>query len=206
VAPSLPPVVILAAGRSSRLGEPKGLVVAGGRYWIERQLEAVAAAGVARTVVVLGFDRERYEVVTDLTRRATVAVNPDPDRGPFSSLQHGLAALDPDEGAFVLPIDVPAAGPGAWAALAEALASNDAAVPTDAGGGGAGAGGGHPVLLSPAFASRLRALDPALPEARLDVQLRSLPPGRVARVPVNDARIRLNLNAPEDWGRLERGD
>jgi len=201
VAPPLPPVVILAAGRSSRLGEPKGLVVVGGRFWIERQLDAVAAAGVIRPVVVLGFDRDRYESVTGLTRRARIAVNPDPERGPFSSLQHGLALVGPDEAVFVLPIDVPAARPATWAALSGAIGSADAAVPTDEGGGG-----GHPVLLSSGFAARLRALDPALPDARLDVQLRRLDPAAVARVAANDDRIRLNLNAPEDWGRLERGD
>lgn len=197
---TLPPVVILAAGRSSRLGEPKGLVVVRGRPWIEHQLDGVRAAGVTRAVVVLGHDRERYAGLPSLARRAVVVVvNPDPDRGSFSSLQEGLSALAPDEPAFVLPVDVPAARPETWAALAAALGNARAAVP------GYESGGGHPVLLSPSFAAHLRGLDPAGGESRLDVQLR-LSAGETARVPVDDDRIRLNLNAPEDWGRLVEGD
>lgn len=196
--PALPPVVVLAAGRSSRLGVPKGLVVVDGRPWIEHQIEGVLTAGAARAIVVLGHDRERYAGVAALARRATVVVNPAPERGSFSSLQAGLAAIAPDEAAFVLPVDVPAASPPAWAALAAALTTGGAlaAVP---------AGGGHPVLLSATFVARLRSLDPAATdESRLDWQLALVGPA-AARVPVQDGRVRLNLNAPEDWGRLVKG-
>jgi CTP:molybdopterin cytidylyltransferase MocA len=125
-------------------------------------------------------------------------VNVDPDRGPFSSLQCGLAHIAPGQPAFVLPIDVPAASPAVWAALAASLAAADAAVPTTP-----EDRGGHPVLLAPSFIACLRSLPPTAVDARLDMQLRRH--AHVIRVPVADGRIRLNLNAPEDWGRLERG-
>ncbi|HEY3816371.1 MAG TPA: nucleotidyltransferase family protein [Polyangiaceae bacterium] len=186
-------VVLLAAGRSSRMGQPKGLVDFAGRPWIETQLDAVRGR---RVVVVLGHDAARYrEALPDLAKRAELVVNPEPDRGPFSSLQVGLAACEPGgKPVFVLPVDVPAASAALWAALEQALAPGlDAAIPTFDG------RGGHPVLLAPPFLGRLRALDPASPEARLDVQLRS---AKAALVPAGDARVRMNLNAPEDWGKL----
>ncbi len=115
-------VVVLAAGRSSRMGEPKGLVTFRGRPWLLTQLDAIASVG-GRAVIVLGADRERYlQALPDLPQRARLAFNDDPDRGPFSSLQCGLAAATPDAAVFVLPVDVPAASGGVWGALREALA------------------------------------------------------------------------------------
>jgi molybdenum cofactor cytidylyltransferase len=201
-APSRPSLVLLAAGRSSRMGEPKGLVAYRGRPWIASQLDAVAASGViAGVIVVLGHDADRYErEVPDLRERARVVRNPDPDRGPFSSLQCGLAAIDggaADAGVFVLPVDVPAALPEVWMALAAAPPLQPhlhAAVPVHEG------RGGHPVFLSGAFASTLRA---APAGSRLDAELAAaLRERKVARIEVGDFRVRLNLNAPGDWAKL----
>jgi molybdenum cofactor cytidylyltransferase len=190
-------VVVLAAGRSSRMGEPKGLVSFCGRPWILAQLDAVERAG-GRVVLVLGADRERYlQALPDLAQRVRLTFNDDPDRGPFSSLQCGLsvvAASGADALAFVLPVDVPAAYPAVWGALRAALGGADAAIPELDG------RGGHPVLLSPATVAHLLARPAG---SRLDVELAALP--RVLRVPVSDPRVRLNLNAPQDWGKLERG-
>ncbi len=188
-------VVVLAAGRSSRMGEPKGLVQVQGRLWLERQLDAIGRAG-ARAVLVLGADRERYRrAMPDLPRRVRLAFNDDPDRGPFSSLQAGLAQVDPGACVFVLPVDVPAASPPVWQALRDAVAEGvDAAVPELHG------RGGHPVLLAGSTVALLRER-PAT--SRLDVELAAL--GRVVRVAVDDPVVRLNLNAPQDWGKLDRG-
>lgn len=196
-AESFSPVVVLAAGRSSRMGEPKGLVVVDGRPWIVRQLDALADR---RVILVLGHDRERYlEAVPGLGRSVDVVTNPDPERGPFSSLQVGLSVVDPRKPAFVLPVDVPAALPGVWGALETALGQAEAAVPVQDG------RGGHPVLLGPALIVRLLAR-PNAAECRLDEELRKLAQaGRVVRVPVEDPRVRLNLNAPGDWGKVPKG-
>jgi molybdenum cofactor cytidylyltransferase len=193
------PVVVLAAGRSSRMGEPKGLVLVGGRPWIAHQLDALACH---RVVLVLGADRDRYlRAVPELLDRAVVVVNPEPDRGPFSSLQVGLAAATPGEAVFVLPVDVPAPSRAVWSALAAALHGESggaaAAVPSFEG------RGGHPVLLAPSFVAHLRALPPS---ARLDEELRNRTVSRQAlRVEVYDPAVRLNLNAPEDWGKVRAG-
>jgi 2-aminoethylphosphonate-pyruvate transaminase len=56
--------VILAAGMGIRLGAvtkelPKGLIEFGGRTLLERSLDAVAAHGLERVVIVVGFEGER---------------------------------------------------------------------------------------------------------------------------------------------------
>jgi CTP:molybdopterin cytidylyltransferase MocA len=212
-------VVVLAAGRSSRLGEPKGLVLVEGTPWILRQLDAL---GGRRAVVVLGHDRDRYLAsVPQLAARAHVVTNLDPDRGPFSSLQVGLAGLaetTPGASAFVLPVDVPAAGECVWTALEGAIAAL-AAGGTVPGAVTAGAEapaeapsaaipehegrGGHPVLLGGRFVAEILGLPPS---ARLDEALRrAARRGSVVRVPVSDPRVRLNLNTAEDWGKVRVG-
>lgn len=65
VAPTVEiPAVILAAGFGRRIAEltnggPKALLELGGRSLLERELEALAAAGFGRVVVVTGHEAER---------------------------------------------------------------------------------------------------------------------------------------------------
>src|SRR5579885_2651360 len=158
------------------MGEPKGLWAVGGKPWLEHQLDAIEALG-AGVVLVLGHDRQRYlESLTDLEDRASVVVNPAPDHGPFSSLQHGLRVSGAP--AFVLPVDVPVAVAEVWQALHAALTGRmDVAVPVHEG------RGGHPVLLSAALVRHVLSLPG---DARLDHVIRDWDAQRVARVPVLD--------------------
>src|SRR5437879_4674848 len=110
------PLILLAGGRSSRAGEPKGLMEIDGRPWIEHQLEAFAAIG-ARAIVVLGYDADAYRAALDRCSFAVeiaveIAINAAPERGPFSSLQEG--ARRARGAAFVLPIDVPCPERTVW--------------------------------------------------------------------------------------------
>ncbi|MGA7802965.1 MAG: hypothetical protein WCC36_19365, partial [Gammaproteobacteria bacterium] len=65
-------------------------------------------------------------------------------------------------------------------------------------------GGGHPVLLSQTVVRQLRSLDPWMPEARLDVQLRRIDPQRRRTVRLACACSQPNLNTPEAWRRYRR--
>lgn len=189
----LSPLVVLAAGRSSRLGGPKGLVrLPDGRVWIAAQLRAYAVAGGARALIVVRPELAGEYQVAVRGLSAEVVANPRADElGPFSSLQLGLGRMSGP--AFVSPVDVPFAGPEVWRALEAALAAGaEAAVPVSEG------RGGHPVQLSARACERVSALDPASPEARLDLLLRAWG-AKVARVPVNDSAVVGNLNRPEDW-------
>lgn len=207
------PLVILAGGRGERMGGPKGLVPVGAEatpllLW---QLQRHRAAGGRDAIVVLGHDAPTYLAALDeLTSAANgvrVAVNARPELGPFSSLHMGLAVINKEfskeRAVFVLPVDVPAAQASTWAALARALLTSaggcEAAVPMHSG------RGGHPVLLSQSFAQQLLALDLSDPGSRLDVQLRALPPGKVARVEVADPLVLENLNGPGDVERFNQG-
>ena len=187
----LPPLILLAAGKSSRTPRPKGLTPVEGEPWIARQLAAFREAGGEEAIVVLGFHAAAFLAACPWLAdgvchgvRVRHVVNPDPDRGPFSSLQTALALAD--GAVFLLPVDVPAARPETWRALTEGEATDEARVPVHA------ERGGHPVWLSPALVATLHGL-PAT--ARLDEVLRD----RRRRIPVDDDRVTRNLNTPSDW-------
>lgn len=197
-------VILLAAGRSSRMGQPKGLVQIENRPWIEWQLESLRAAGAETVVVVLGHDAEAYENALAKIAIAGLGVvttrNLDPDRGQFSSIQEGLrCALSAGfaaGGVYILPVDVPCANAEAWQRMREARDGCSVLIPTIEG------HGGHPVWISENFARSLVLLDPAAPESRLDAQIHRLPVGQVARVNVADSAILANFNAESDFSSL----
>lgn len=178
------PFLLLAAGRSSRMGLAKGLLLYHGRPWLEVQADAIRAQGYAPRIVLAPTDGPTRALAEALGLE--VRLNPDPERGPFSSLQAGLAGLRAP--CFVGPVDVPVTS--LLGRLEAALGTWEAVQPSCEG------RGGHPILLGPALASRLEALDPREPEARLDLQLRR---ARTLRLEVDEGRILLNLNTPEAW-------
>ena len=88
--------VILAAGASSRMGEPKALLRhADGRTFLRASAEALRDAGCAPIWVVLGGHREAIEAELSRIQTAvclTPIVNPAPERGQASSMALGLRA------------------------------------------------------------------------------------------------------------------
>ena len=94
--------LVLAAGGSSRLGQPKQLLPYRGTILLDWVVRTVAAAeSLDQVTVVLGGASR--EVRARLTLgRARVVENPDFGEGCSSSYQAGLAALDPKATAVVV--------------------------------------------------------------------------------------------------------
>jgi CTP:molybdopterin cytidylyltransferase MocA len=143
--------VVLAAGASTRFGQPKQRMLLGG------VLERVRAAGeVDELVVVTGA----HEVDAD----AHVVHCPDWERGPGASLRCGLDALPPKtEAAAVVLADGPNLAPAAIDRVVVAWREGAGDVVAASYGGTRG----HPVVLGRAAWARIpdegaRALAPAL--------------------------------------------
>jgi molybdenum cofactor cytidylyltransferase len=83
--------VVLAAGASRRLGEPKQLIQIEGESLLRRSVRLAVEAGCAPVLVVLGFaaDRMRGELAG---LAAEPVENPDWQEGMGSSLRRGVAA------------------------------------------------------------------------------------------------------------------
>jgi len=85
--------VLLAAGSASRMGHrPKCLLELDGVPLIQRQLMALAGAGMGEVVVVLGHYADRIEkALKEFPVR--LVRNPQPDDGQIASQRMGLRAL-----------------------------------------------------------------------------------------------------------------
>lgn len=102
------PAVILAAGASSRLGQPKALVEWNDETLVGRAVRLLEESGCSPIIVVT-----RSELLIDVaiaSGGANVVVNQHPEEGRTGSLQVGLLALMGDSGriprrVFVVPVD-----------------------------------------------------------------------------------------------------
>ncbi|MGX5800128.1 NTP transferase domain-containing protein [Bradyrhizobium sp. Arg314] len=101
-------VVLLAAGRSSRMGGPnKLLALFDGEPLVRRTAGRALGSKAAGTVVVTGHQRERVRSAL-AGLRVTVADNPDFADGLASSLKAGIAKVAPDAaGAMIVLGDMP---------------------------------------------------------------------------------------------------
>jgi molybdenum cofactor cytidylyltransferase len=99
--------IVLAAGKSSRMGRNKLLIELGGKTLVEHAVDAALASQAAPVIVVLGHQCDA--IARRLAGRNIVTVeNPDYADGLSTSLKRGLAALPDDvEGAVICLADMP---------------------------------------------------------------------------------------------------
>jgi molybdenum cofactor cytidylyltransferase len=105
--------VVLAAGASSRLGQPKQLIRIGGESLLRRATRFAAEAGCSPVYVVLGCEAERMRAELD-GLSASIVIHPGWQEGMGSSLRAGMEAIrkaDPQpESVLVLVCDQPRLG------------------------------------------------------------------------------------------------
>jgi molybdenum cofactor cytidylyltransferase len=84
--------IVLAAGSSSRLGQPKQLLTVNGESLLHRTVRFAAEAGCAPILVVLGFESNRIQLeISDLETK--IVINSDWQSGMGSSLRCGIDSL-----------------------------------------------------------------------------------------------------------------
>ncbi len=191
------PLIILAAGKSSRMKIPKGLVQFKEKFLLQYQVDQFRSFGGKRVLLVLANHLERYKTEFPWEsypdNQIKIVVNEDPDRGQFSSVQLACLELLKEDAAWLLPIDCLAADKSTWQTLQKAFDKNiKVVVPEHQ------ERGGHPILISKKFMQDLVKLDVVDKKSRLDFQIKELEQTFVARVNVKDPRICLNINCPDD--------
>jgi molybdenum cofactor cytidylyltransferase len=150
--------VLLAAGRSRRMGAFKPLLAFGGVSVVEACVEGLSAAGVEEIVVVVG-QHGAAEVRAALAHVPTLrfAVNEDAGSEMGTSLARGVEAISEAPGAMLVAlVDHPAVPSSEIRRLIEARRVTGArlVVPEWQG------RGGHPVLVDLAFRQELLSLSP----------------------------------------------
>ncbi|ACL63687.1 conserved hypothetical protein [Anaeromyxobacter dehalogenans 2CP-1] len=186
--------LVLAAGPSVRMGEPKQLLLWRGEPLVHRAARAAVEAGLWPVVVVVGACAEEVRAALAGLPVATV-LNRDHAAGVSGSLRRGLARLGECApslaGAVILACDQPGVDAAHVAALAGALRVSGRPVAASTDGGALLV----PALFSAALFPELRALDGDEGAERL----LSRDPARVAPVPL--AHGGCHVDTPEDWRR-----
>ena len=181
-----PAAILLAGGASTRMGRPKALLPIGGDTFLGR-LIGIYAPCCEPVIVVLGHQWQAIRAAMDA--KAEWVVNPEPERGQFSSLQVGLRALPAGADCLFQPIDYPAVAAATVTLLA--ATAGELVIPRYEG------ERGHPVRLSPGIVAELLALEPTA-QARDVIRAHY---SAATFVDVADAGVVTDIDTPEDFAR-----
>ena len=158
-------LVVLAAGRSSRMGRPKALLEISGATFLELIIRTGTEAGIARVVVTASDGGG--EVARAVPPQVEVVVNDAPHEGPVGGIRAVCRSLDGrwrNASFMVWPVDCPLVGVSTVKALLQRIRYDRAAVPTFNG------RPGHPVLFGGAY--REGFLSPGITSARDVIEVR----------------------------------
>lgn len=190
--------VILAAGASSRMGEDKALLQYGGRSFLAGAIEVLQNT-CDFVVVVAGKNIDLLRSIV-YQNSAYLVLNPQPELGQFSSLRLGLqAVLDRGrDAACVTLVDRPPAQSRTVQALKEHFLCSSpetvwGVVPQFEG------KHGHPVIFAREMIEVFLRANSSSNAREVEHQHQD----RVEYVDVDDARVILNINTPEDYSSLQ---
>lgn len=182
--------IVPAAGKAERFGDQKLLATIKGEPLLGRTLRSLVDGGVNAIVVVLApVHAERLTSAVPLLGdpRVRIAINPDPSRGMFSSIQAGLAIAEGDP-IVVLPGDMPFVKPDTVAAVLAACQGKRVVVPRN------GGRRGHPVAFSSTVRDAILAADPG---QNLSEILKTAGLSRL-EIDVDDSGILRDVDTPDD--------
>jgi molybdenum cofactor cytidylyltransferase len=182
--------IVLAAGKSERMGRPKALLPFRGSTFLENILDAIARSLIKNTVVVVGHHRQ--EIANRLSV-PNLVFNPDYAQGMITSFQTGIRALPPGSaGAILFLVDHPLVEAATINLLLANFAANRIIIPVFNG------RRGHPVLFSNEILQEILALPPS--QGANIVVRRDL--SRIIEVPVDAPGILVDVDTPEDFEKL----
>ncbi|MDT7687330.1 MAG: molybdenum cofactor cytidylyltransferase [Acidobacteriota bacterium] len=184
--------VLLAAGRSRRMGAFKPLLPWGSVSVVEACVESLRGAGVLEVVVVVGMRGAEVRAALAHVPALRFAVNEEAGSEMGVSLARGVEALREETSAVLVAlVDHPAVPPSEVRRLIEARRSTGArlVVPEWQG------RGGHPVLVNLAFRAALLSLSPEKGLRALFDAHRA----EVLRVPADSPYVARDMDTWEDY-------
>ena len=194
------PAIVLAAGKSSRMGRPKAtLPLDGTDTFLTRIVRTFTSASVEDVVVVVGHDRDAIVgSFADVDLVARFVENRDYEQGQLSSLLAGLRVVDRPGVVAVLVtlVDVPLVSVATVRAVVDRYRETRAPIVRPV----RGSEHGHPVLIDRALFDALRKADPAV-GAKAIIRANVSPAGDVE---VDDDGAFADADTPDDYQRLLR--
>lgn len=187
--------LVLAAGKSDRMGRPKVLLPFGSQTCLSLVLNACKGARVDEIIVILGQDEKDVRKRVDL-QGVDWYRNLHPERGQTSSLKIALSHMDKEADAFfIFPADFPLVRSSALRALMAAFRNREKwkriFIPTF------GSQRGHPILVDNFLRPTFRALGDDEPAHNI---IRAQE-ASIELVKVRDPSIVLDLDTPLDYDR-----
>jgi molybdenum cofactor cytidylyltransferase len=197
--------VILAAGQSSRMGRDKALLpwppqtgelAVSKTTFLSAAIRSLALS-TDFVVIVAGRNEELLAPVA-YAEGASLVVNPDPDRGQFSSLQVGLHEVlnRGRDAAMITLVDRPPVGRATIEALRDAFQATPpniwAVVPEFEG------KHGHPFLVGRELIEIFLQAEPTASARDIEHRFGD----RIQYVEVDDPFVALNIDTPDDYAAL----
>jgi len=172
--------IILAAGASRRLGEPKALIEKNGTPLIQWMVNRLESKGIYPIIIT------RQELMIDIALccpERTIVVNPNPDAGRTGSIRCGILHINSKKSKvkpyrlLMVPVDRPGFSDETLSMIIE---QDKCSVPSKDG------KGGHPIMLTK------NEIDRILSEKDLDKPLREIVTPEY--IEVKDDNLHLNLD------------
>jgi molybdenum cofactor cytidylyltransferase len=180
--------LLLAAGKSSRMGRCKPLLPLGNGTVIDRCLKTLLQGGVNDIIVVVSINGE------DVARAARdhgvqIVVNPDESGDMASSIRAGRDNTTPETSGIIVALcDYPLVLPGTVKALINQHAKHPDSIITPTCQGRRG----HPLLLP-------RSVLAELTEGKTLRDLLKKDATRIREVPLDDTGILIDMDTPDDY-------
>lgn len=184
-------VIILAAGKSERMGVPKlGLKFDENMLFAEKILESILEIEPMECVIVV--NHQGLELVNSgkvrISDKVKIVLNDDPDKGRFYSLQCGLKSLNSRRNILITNIDNPFINKDICLKMLRQINDCDYIYPVFNG------KGGHPLLINKTVAEGILLQDNT--QMNLKEFLKSY---RKKTNNVSDQKVLININTPEDY-------
>ena len=198
-----PVFVLLAGGKSERMGVAKGLLKYKHTFWILEQLNRISKTAITEVYIGLGYHSQHYfDAIpwfkTALTKsidyqslKVKTILNPAPELGSFSTLQTVLKNINSNVDVLLMPVDVPLLNSEELNKIV--AVKNTIVMPNFE------EKNGHPIKIHSEFWQKLIHLNVSEEISRLDLQIKKLNPGEISIIKVNDASVVKNLNTKTAW-------
>lgn len=187
--------VILAGGKSRRMGYPKPLLRIGKKSFLNIIKEKILKAGIKSIYLVLGSDAEFIKKNLN-TENLKVIINKSWEQGQLSSLKAAIKKIKRNtDGVIMFLIDHPQVEVSTLRKLIEVFEQKDADIIVPEYNGR----GGHPVIFH-------RNVFNALLKAPLDEGAKAVLRNKkynTERVNVNDPYIRQDVDTPGEYSNIE---
>ncbi len=191
--------VVLAAGSSVRMGQPKALLRVEGDVFVTRILKNLAEFGLSDIILVLGEHAPRVEPVLTDQVPVQIIVNPDPTQGQLSSLKLALDYIDKKiKGIILVLVDHPLVQKETYRKILDEAENEPERIIIPSYNGK----NGHPVYFGKKYFKSLRETPLDQGAKAVVYQNRS----DVITIPVGDSGILKDIDDPDNYRKFIAGD